>query len=318
MKNQTFIVSDKIVSDVYTDFISDKTIFGISTLWNKYHLGSKSGTKVRNAIYQKYGEENIKIEAATRRCISMRKKVTGNYRPTLETLKKRSESAKKTWAENPHLIEIARGNGRKTFGRVQSEEEKLKRANSLRGKKRNADTKLRMSLAKKGKPLSEEHKKSLRVPKSVVQPSYIRSEETKNKISKNTKQHWKDGVHKPTYRSKGQIEMENIIKSFGYEVKPEFLIEGRPYDTLVVDKNLLIEYNGTFWHRDPRFFPKEMTHKGKCLLTEKSEDVWKRNEEKINLAKKHGYDIIVIWQYDWEQCPNKEDYIKNIFKNHGK
>jgi G:T-mismatch repair DNA endonuclease (very short patch repair protein) len=315
MKNQTFTPTDNLITTLYNEFIADEGIISISALRRKHGYGSKSGQKVQSAIYDKYGMENVKKISLSRCSKHRRSKITGTYRPTEKTLKKRAEAIKRSYIDNPNLIEIRRQNAYKTIaGRVQSEEEKLTRANSLRGKKRSKETKLRMSLAKKGKPLSDEHRKSLCVPKSVIPTPYIRSKETRKKISKNTKKQWEDGVHTPTYRSKGQIEMESVIKSLGYDVVPEFFIEGRPYDTFVVDKNLLIEYNGTFWHRDPRFFPKEMTHKGNCLLTEKTEDVWERDKQKINLARDNGYDIIVVWEHDWKNCKDKTTYIKNILK----
>lgn len=37
-------------------------------------------------------------------------------------------------------------------------------------------------------------------------------------------------------------------------------------------------------------------------------DVWKKDEEKINNAKQLGYNIIVIWEYDFN---NNLEKIKN-------
>lgn len=308
MKNQKYIVTQKIVDSVYNDFINNEKIFGISSLYKKYNLGSKSGNKVRAAIYALYGEENIKQIAIKRLNIYRRSKVNEKYRPSAETLKKRSDAIKRSYVDNPKLKELRRKNAYNTIvGRVQTDIEKEKRANSLRGKKRNEETRRRMSIAKKGKPLTDAHKNALKVPKSTY-VIYKRTDETKKKLSIITKQQWKDGIHKSTYRSKGQIEVENIIKSLKYKVEPEFLIEGRPYDTFIPSKNLLIEFNGTFWHRDPRFYKNDPVVK---LIHE-------RDAEKIILAKKHGYDIIVIWQYDWDNCEDKTKYIQNILKNYGK
>ena len=310
MKNEIFVPSDELVTSLYNEFLNDETIISISALRKKHGYGSKSGAKIQRSIYTKYGERNVKKICLSRCSKHRRSKITGTYRPSEETLKKRSESIKKSYINNVNLIEIRRQNAYKTIvGRTQTEEEKQKRANSNRGKKRSEETKVRMSLAKKGKLLSESHRSALiGIERKKVNRSYPRSEETKQKLSAITKQQWKDGVHTATYRSKGQIEVEDVIKSIGYDIKPEFLIEGRPYDTFVLSKNLLIEVNGTVWHRDPRFYK----------MTDDVKFIHQKDAEKINLAKKCGYDIIVIWQHDWEQCTNKEDYIKNIFKNHGK
>lgn len=314
MKNQTFIPTDKLITSLYEEFINDTKIISIAALRRKHNFGSKSGRKIQLAIYNKYGTADVKKEVNRRLGKYRYSKVTGTYEPTKETLKKRSDSMKKTYASRPELREMARKNAIKTHtGRIQSEEEKLKRANSNRGQKRTKETRKKMSIARTGKPLSEKHRLSLRVPKSVIPPPYVRSEITRKKLSEIAKKQWSDGIHKSIFRSKGQIEVENIIKNLGYEIESEFLIAGRPYDTFVKSKNLLIEFNGTFWHRDPRFFLKEVKQEGKSSLhTQKLEEIWNRDKEKIDLAKNNGYKIVTIWQYDWENCEDKEQFIRNI------
>lgn len=318
MKNETFIPSDELVASLYNEFLNNESIISISALRKKHGYGSKSGGKIQRAIYTKYGEAAVKKIALSRCSKYRRSKITGTYRPSPETLAKRSKSIKLSW-ERPGRKEFARIHATRTIvGRIQTEEEKIKRANSNRGQKRTSETCRNISVANKGRIFTEEHKKNMReAPRKKVISHYLRTNEMRKKLSIITKKQWVDGIHKPTYRSKGQIEIENIIKGIGYEVKPEFLIEGRPYDTLVVSKNLLIEYNGTFWHRDPRFFHKEQTHRGNCLLTEKNESVWKRDAEKIELAKRRGYKIVVIWEHDWKICSDKEAYIKNILQHNG-
>jgi hypothetical protein len=69
-----------------------------------------------------------------------------------------------------------------------------------------------------------------------------------------------------------------------------------------------VEYNGTYWHRDPRFYK----------ITEEVKLIHRKDAEKINLAKSHGYDIVVVWQHDWESCVDKKQYLKDILNKHGK
>ena len=305
MKNKTYIPTDEMVTNLYNEFVANKNIISMAELRRRHGFGSKSGRKIQLAIYFKYGKENVKRETNRRLGKYRYSKVTGTYRASAETLKKRSESQKKTYRESPHLQKIARENGLKTAGRVQSEEEKIKRANSNRGQKRTPETCENISRALSGKPLSKKHKLALCVPKSTY-VAYKRTEETRKKASAITKKQWEDGIHKPTFRSKGQIEVENIIKSFGYDIQPEFLIEGRPYDTLVKSKNLLVEFNGTFWHRDPRFYK----------VDDVVRTIWKKDGEKIELARKHGYEITTIWQNDWENCKDKSKFIAEILSHY--
>ena len=94
------------------------------------------------------------------------------------------------------------------------------------------------------------------------------------------------------------------MNKLGYITEDEFIINGRPFDVYIKDKNLLIEFNGSFWHRDPRF--------SKYKNDPTSIKIWNSDKEKIDTAKQMGYDVKVIWQKDWESCENKEEYIKQI------
>jgi hypothetical protein len=61
---------------------------------------------------------------------------------------------------NGTLANLTSG-GDGSFNRIQTQEEKEKRANSIRGMKRNDETKRKISLAHKGKVFSEESKKRM-------------------------------------------------------------------------------------------------------------------------------------------------------------
>jgi hypothetical protein len=184
----------------------------------------------------------------------------------------------------------------------QSDLAKLKRIKSRSWYKHHSDETLKkMSDALKGKPLTEEHKQKLRKPKSVKRINYGHTEETKKKLSELTKQQWLDGIHKPIYKSKGHLEILEILKEFGCLVEDEFVICGRPFDVYVKDKNLLIEFNGTYWHRDPRFYDEK---EGLWF--------WNRDKVKVDTAIKEGYNVKTIWQYDWENCIDKKKLIGDI------
>ena len=50
--------------------------------------------------------------------------------------------------------------------------------------------------------------------------------------------------------------------------------------------------------------------KGK--INEECKRIWNNDLEKIDIAKKNGYNVKVIWQYDWETCKEKTEYIKSF------
>jgi hypothetical protein len=138
----------------------------------------------------------------------------------------------------------------------QTEETKKKRVESRSWYKHSEETKRKISDSNMGRISSEETRLKQSKAKKKNPVRYWlgkhRYEETLKKMSSSTKQHWKDGIHKPKYKSKGHQEIIDILVNLGHEIQDEYLIDGRPYDVFVKDKNLLIEFNGTFWHRDPR------------------------------------------------------------------
>ena len=136
---------------------------------------------------------------------------------------------------------------------------------------------------------------------------------SKQLISNNTKNNWMNGVYKFIWKSNGQKEIENILRKLKYKVKAEYYINGKPYDIFVEDKNLIIEFNGTYWHCDPRFYSEHYYNTKQKML---SIELWNKDKEKIDMAKRGGYNAVTIWQKDWENCYNKEFFLQEILVNY--
>lgn len=63
----------------------------------------------------------------------------------------------------------------------------------------------------------------------------------------------------------------------------------------------IIEFNGTYWHCDPRFY--ESTKKlfsGKTAM-----QIWKKDLEKTKLAIENGFEILHVWEYDYDNDEEK-------------
>lgn len=109
--------------------------------------------------------------------------------------------------------------------------------------------------------------------------------------------------------SKAEKEIRKIIEDIGYEVIPQFNIGSLKYDLFIKDINLLIEYNGDYWHCNPEKYDDKYFHKKKKMT---AKDIWKKDEEKIKLAISSGFKIITIWESKF--ISNKESEIKKILK----
>ena len=73
-----------------------------------------------------------------------------------------------------------------------------------------------------------------------------------------------------------------------------------------------IEFNGTYYHMDPRFY-KPTDHSATYNIT--AYDIWQRDALKYEVFKKLCIKYIVIWQYDWDNYRQKcETDILNLLK----
>lgn len=70
-------------------------------------------------------------------------------------------------------------------------------------------------------------------------------------------------------------------------------------------KHKIIEFNGDYWHCNPLFWKADSFNSTiKLYASEK----WQKDEEKIKIAKKYNYDILVIWEYDFYN--DKDKYLE--------
>lgn len=81
------------------------------------------------------------------------------------------------------------------------------------------------------------------------------------------------------------------------------------YDFVDSHKKKIIEINGDYWHCNPKIYNENSRVFQK---DESAEEIWKADRLKIECAKKKGFDIFVIWEYDWNN--NKEETIQKILE----
>lgn len=107
----------------------------------------------------------------------------------------------------------------------------------------------------------------------------------------------------------------NEIKSFKNR---ELLLRNknnniRLYDFTYLPIKKIIEFNGDYWHCNPKLYEGSYYHNIKNMT---AQEIWDYDKEKIELAKQNGYDILVIWENDYRKNPEKEiikclEFIKN-------
>lgn len=77
----------------------------------------------------------------------------------------------------------------------------------------------------------------------------------------------------------------------------------------IMYNNKIIEYNGDFWHCNPKKYLADFVNpKTKVRAIDK----WKSDYDKIEFAQSQGYTVLVVWESDFKQ--NKEQTIKECIQ----
>ena len=74
------------------------------------------------------------------------------------------------------------------------------------------------------------------------------------------------------------------------------IIAPRELDIYLPEKRLAFEFDGTYWHADPRFFDEnyEIDYK-----TGTAKEIWKKDREKDQLCETAGIRLFRVREYDW-------------------
>jgi len=102
---------------------------------------------------------------------------------------------------------------------------------------------------------------------------------------------------------------ESIVMKIGtghtflYDKDEKFIHDGdRPYkyDFTFVEKKKIIEFNGTYWHCDPRKYNSDYYHSVKKMT---AQQIWDFDKYKIALAEKYGYSVLTVWENEFDTDP---------------
>jgi len=72
----------------------------------------------------------------------------------------------------------------------------------------------------------------------------------------------------------------------------------------------MIEYNGDYWHCNPKKYNKEYYHK---IKNKTAEQIWEYDLNKVDLIKNYGYNLEIVWETDYENNPK---IIEEILKKY--
>ena len=81
-------------------------------------------------------------------------------------------------------------------------------------------------------------------------------------------------------------------------------------DYFILELNLCIEFNGTYFHADPRFFNEnDYPNPHNKVLTSKT--IWENDNNRYKKLKKYrNIDTVVVWEYDYNNDIDVQKFIK--------
>jgi very-short-patch-repair endonuclease len=204
-----------------------------------------------------------------------------NYHKNPETHQKAIDTQKKNWKEGKYKG-WWEDKTPETIKKIEGIKEKL-RNNKERGK--------RISEKLKGIPKSEESKIKLSVtqkkryknnPKLREELSEKRIEWLKTKQSNN--------------KTKLEIKFESILNFLNVKYQYQYVFEKRLFDFKILNKNILIEVDGDFYHCNPNTKHSEILYETQ-KLTKKNDDY------KNLLCQNHGIKLLRYWEKDINERP---------------
>ena len=96
------------------------------------------------------------------------------------------------------------------------------------------------------------------------------------------------------------------------------MINYHKYDIRILNKNILIEVNGDWWHLNPKYYNENHVLKvGTFKITAKEK--WEIDKHHIEIANKNNYIVYTIWETDIVEKTDDEykEYLINLLE-HGK
>jgi len=125
------------------------------------------------------------------------------------------------------------------------------------------------------------------------------------KLSEIKKRQYREGkVNVRNYKiSKPERDIAEWLQSHGIEFKPQHHIPGVPfwYDFYLPTLGLLVEFQGDYWHANPRRYTPGTSltfHQRGAVMVE---DIWRRDAEKRQAGEGAGFRVVYIWEMDFKR-----------------
>lgn len=135
--------------------------------------------------------------------------------------------------------------------------------------------------------------------------------EIKNGISETKIKQYKNGEIeiKRINISNAEKEILKFLIDNNIDTEKQFKIKGVTfiYDIYIPSKKMIIEYNGDYWHANPKTYESDWFNKSNKLY---ASEIWDRDKTKKLLAEERGYNFLVVWENEYKK--DKDKVLNNI------
>ncbi len=119
------------------------------------------------------------------------------------------------------------------------------------------------------------------------------------KIKKITKPRGKKAITRFTVgTSKAEQKFGEFMASIGIVFETQFQLSWKFYDFIIKDTKIIVEFDGDFWHCNPAVYPNGP-------INSQQKKARKNDKLKGVLAERAGYELVRIWEKDFNECPEQ-------------
>lgn len=190
--------------------------------------------------------------------------------------------------------------------------------NPFYGKKHTKNTKKKISKSRKGKAKGEYNAMSNPIHRQRATTNLKQKwdkgemEHARKIMSDTMKNSIRSGKLKNVNKSKTESVIKSLIESYGYYVIHSYRVDTKICDLYIPELNLVLEYNGDYWHCNPKKYESNYFNQKKSKY---AWEIWEYDQSKVDLIKSYGYNVEVVWEDNFK---TNDKIIKEILYKHDK
>ena len=171
--------------------------------------------------------------------------------------------------------------------------------NPFYGKKHTDKVKKEISKSRKGQNKGDKNhmkqEKYRQMSRDIMRSNWDNGILDRKDMSDKMKETRRSGKLKSVIRSKKEKEIVVEIRKMGYVVQHSLRVETKIYDIFIPSLNLVIEYNGDYWHCNPKKYKPDYFNQKKQKT---AKELWEYDKNKIDLIREKGYNLEIVWESD--------------------